>query len=214
MPASFSFRIPGIPVLVVAMGVAAGNLSAQEPEEEPPAQEEEEREFPVIGGGELRAGPAFPTVAEQGWGLGVDLDLGSALFPALRVFVGYVGLLGVDVDRDLRGEPLQGDVQAHGGRAGLRIHVLREQRFVPYVAGAGLAYRTSTDALAPEDVGLMDEIYGGTRFGWSLGLGLLYPLEPTEQMVALAEFRRVETGSLRHWALDAGIRVELREVTR
>lgn len=206
-PPSFVALVWGVAV-VWALGVQAG--AAQEPEEEDPPQEEE-REFPVIGGGEVRAGPAFPSVAEQGWGVGVDLDLGTAFFPSLRVFTGYVGLLSVDVDRDLRGEPLRGDLNAHGARAGLRLHVMRERRFVPYISGAGLAYWTSTDAVNPEDVGPMDDIYGGNRFGWSLGLGLLYPLEPTEQMVALAELRRASIGPLRHWALDAGVRVELRE---
>ena len=200
-------------VLVASLSVAmpTGSAYGQDPDPDPPEEDEEERTFPVIGGGEVRAGPIFPSVADQAWNVGVDMDLGAALFRSLRVFVGYTGLLGVDVDRDLRGEPLRGDFTAHGGRTGLRLHVLRERRFVPYVSAAAVVYNADTDADDPEDVGAMDDIYGGTRLGWSLGAGLLYPLEPTEQMVALAELRRASVGALRHWALDVGVRVELRE---
>lgn len=198
-------------VLLAEPALLPDPVPAQDPETDPGEEQVQEGEFPIIGGGEVRLGPAFPSVAEQGWSLGADLDLGSVFMQALRAFAGYTGLLGVDVDRSLRGDVLQGDLRAHGLRAGVRWDLLRERQFVPYLSGAVVALRSSAGALQPEDEEAMEDIYGGNRLGWSVAAGLVYPLETTEQMVALAEARRSSVGPLRHWSLDVGVRVELRE---
>lgn len=194
----------GVSLLLGAMAWSSAVLAQDE------AEPEEDARFPSVAGGEIRFGPVFPGDAGRGWSLGLDADLGLVLSD-IRAFAGYTGLLGVDVDRDLRGEPIRGDLTVHGLRAGTRVDFRLDERWVPYVSTALVLYRATTDALEAEDEGDLQDLYGGNRLGGSIALGVLYPLEDTGQILALGELRRAYVSSVGNWTLDAGVRVHLAE---
>lgn len=180
---------------VAILAGAAGPVAAQQ--------------FPTFAGGELRAGAVLPDAADRTWGLGFDADLGEIL-PQLRVFAGYHGF-GANVRRVVREEALTGDIRGHGARFGTRYEIRAGERFSPYLAAAAAAYWASGTAVEASDQGLMEDLYQGGHIGTTLGAGMSYPLEETGQVLVMGEFRRTFMGTIRHWALDAGLRLELRE---
>lgn len=165
------------------------------------------QDFPVFAGGEVRGGLAFPAEADRGWSLGADVDLGP-IFPGFRIFTGLHGF-GSSV-AEVGDDAVGGDLRGTGLRVGSRFTIAQDVRFIPYVSAAVAAYRGSADAPDPGQEVLLEDRFGGTKFGWSLSAGLTYPLEPTGQVLGLAELRRKFGGSLRHWAFDVGLRLQLR----
>lgn len=167
----------------------------------------EAQEFPTFAGGELRAGLVLPGDADTAWGFGFDVDLGEVV-DRFRVYAGYHGF-GADVSRVVRDEPLTGDIRNHGARLGTRYAIRTNDRFSPYLTASATGYWTSSTAVDAADQGLMDDLYQGARLGTMVGLGVTFPLEATEQVMVMSELRRAFTGTIRHWSLDLGLRLEL-----
>jgi outer membrane protein OmpA-like peptidoglycan-associated protein len=179
----------GVVMGIVGLGLGAGRAESQA--------------LPALGGGEVRAGLAFPQAANVAVSAFGELDVGYVWRPPLRVLLG-LSVFEANIDREGGGD--EGSFRATGFWASGRYDLFPWRTVAPYVRGGVTLQRVRADAFDANIDALLDGVYVGA----ATGIGARYLLDSRGRLSATAELRRTFMSNVANTALELGLRFQRR----